>query len=164
MKKISNLLLLTIMLLVSTSCSAQSKLFREATSMKGVQTVYVSKALCRMGMNVADLGDLQEGIKQLDEVEVISCDNKSTVSKLSKKCEEIIDTTGAEVLLSTNEDDESTTMFGIPSAEPGYLKSLFVITRDKDDFNLVHISGLFNLDKIIASQTNKSDKDDSDDE
>lgn len=142
--------LTAIMLMVCAACSAQ-KMFSEAASIKGVESVYISKALCRMGMSAADLGDVQDGIKELDGLEVISCENPEEFPKLREICEKIIKEQGTELLLSSEEKGERALIYGNADVDENTLSQLFIVSEEKGEFSAVCIKGKFDIKKLMES-------------
>lgn len=143
-----------MMLMVCAACSAQ-KMFSEAAKYKGVESVYISKALCRMGVDSFDIGDVKSGIKELDGLEVLSCEKSKDLPKVKAICDKIVSESGAELLLSTEEDDETVYIYGDTNADENTIGSLFIVSSEPDEYNVVYIKGKFNLEEIINSSQKK---------
>lgn len=162
MKTITSLLVALLAMVFSTSCSAQ-KQFADIASNKDVSSVYVGKAMLKMAQSVittdmTDGIDIKSLIKDLNSIEILSCDNGSVVKKIASDVEKRIVTLNANVLLETNEDNESVVIYGTPDPkDENKISNLIIYSREPSELNLVVLNGSIDM-AAVASLIEKESK------
>lgn len=156
--KLINTLLVLVMTFVSTSCVAQSKLFKDASSIEGVTTIYVSPLMCRMGMTAinaeGDLGPVKDGIKKLSCLEIVNCENAASIPAVQKICRPVIDKLHMEVLTEVNENKEHVTIYArVDSAvnTPTTLNEILIECIEPSEYTMVYIKGEFDVARIMQN-------------
>ncbi len=152
MKKFSILIVaLAIVMLGTQSCIAQSKIFKEAASIDKVTSVYISPTLLKLGASYDNLGHgLDDAIKELNALEVITCDEDVQKIPLVKgKCRPIIDKLGCEVLMEVNDEGDKVTIFAkiIPNTD---IAEVIVVEVDEpdDEYTVIYIKGKIDVKEL----------------
>ena len=155
MKRIVNLLCTIVMMMsFTTSCIAQSKMFKEAAKYEGVTTVYISPAMCKIAMatggKVDGVGDL-DGIKKLNKLEILSCENSKDIEKVIEICHKIIANMNMDVLTEVHEGNESAVIYTRVTGDGTEIHDLIIESREPKEYAVVYIEGEFDLEKIMNS-------------
>lgn len=153
MKTILRTLTLCLALIATTtSCIAQTKLFDEAKAYSGVTSVYISPLMCKMGMMSAkeELGPAGEGIKKLNSVDIVNCEGVDA-PKVADVCRKVIQDINAEVLVSTQDNQESAIISIIPDEHSGEAKALVIEALEPAEYSVIYITGEFDLEAVAAS-------------
>lgn len=129
---------------LSPSASAE-RLFKDISSTKGVQTVYVGKALIRMGASM-DIDGVGPVADKLDSVEVVNADEKNAVKIVRQALKRVVDQYGLEVLTETVDDDETVVIYGKENGN--ILKIIVIAASEPDEISVVAMTGNIPADKL----------------
>ena len=162
MKKIA--ILIGIFLCCSIVAKAQLDSFEKLTDMKGVTTVYISKAMLgmisdvdgsKMSMDGVDIGDV---VKKLTSITVLTSENADVAKAFKKVFAEVKSNKAFEPLMLTKSDESRTAIY----AKEGNAKNneeseiLVTIENDKDNRHvLVRLTGSMTLTDIQKIATEK---------
>lgn len=143
------------MMASTSSCVAQSKLFKEAAKYEGVTTVYISPMMCRMAMSagksVSGIDGIGDGIKKLHKVEIVECENANSIEKVAEICHAIVERMNMEILTEVNEDKKYVAIFTHPDATGDALRDIIIEAREPGEYTMVYIEGEFDLREIMES-------------
>lgn len=141
-----------IITLLMIFCSAlsygQSSLFDKFADMEGVTSVYISKSMISLfpqgntnvnGINIGNIAD------RLDNIQILSADEKETIAKLRKETSDINPKNGYEELMRVREDGEKVTIY---FNEKKKKKEFVLVVDDKDEFTIISIVGDLTLKEI----------------
>ena len=159
MKRIVNLLcVITMMMLSTSSCVAQSKMFKNAAKYDGVTTVYVSPMMCKMAMasgdGIAGVDGLGDGIKKIEKVEILTCENSKDQEKVASVCRRIIDSMKMDILTEVNQKGEHVTIYTRMTDNGNDIKDLMIEALEKNQYSVVYIEGEFDIEKIMSGMEN----------
>lgn len=142
-----------ILTLLFSMCSlfvkAQQSFFDKYTEMEGVTSVYISKSMLNLlpnmngSINGVYIGNIAN---RLDNIQILSCDEPTIISKLRKETSHINTKNGYEELMRIREDDEKTTIYFKDSKRK--TKEFILITDEKDEFTIISITGDLTLQEI----------------
>lgn len=141
------LAILFVAFLSCTVMSAQSALFKKYENVKGVSTVYISKALLGLvpKLEAGDM-DISAVASKLDHVQVLTCERPSLIKEIKTTAVEILSKGGYNNLMTVRDGDELTIIYG---KQLGKGKNEFVLLEvEKDEITVVNISGSISLEDI----------------
>lgn len=141
------LAILFVALFSCTMMSAQSALFKKYENVKGVSTVYISKALLGLvpKLEAGDM-DISAIASKLDHVQVLTCERPSLVKEIKETAIEQLSKGGYNILMTVRDGDEQTIIYG---KSLGKGKNEFVLLEiEKNEINIVNISGSIPLEDI----------------
>ena len=140
MKRIYILALLAFVF--SLFAQAQQSFFDKYADMEGVTSVYISKSMLKLlpemsgSINGVYVGNLAN---RLDNIQILSCDELETISKLRKETDKINTTNGYEELMRVHEDGEKTTIYF--KEKKGKKKEFVLLVDEKDELTIISIVG-----------------------
>lgn len=144
MKKI---ILVMVMVLTCNMMFAQSALFKKYDNVKGVSTVYISKALLSLipEMHTGNK-DISKIAGKLDHVQILSCERPSLVSEIKSEAISYFKNGGYTNLMKVSDDGGQTIIYG-KSLDNG--KNEFVLFSYMDDeVNIINVMGKVILNDI----------------
>lgn len=155
---IMKLLLLIAAMTTSLDCRAE-KLFEALASNPHVESVYVGKAMMGMARdflsknNDKDTTFALNAIKDINSIEIISCENAAAIKDVKAQAQKIIAKLKLEVILETKETDESTIIYGrTPSGKDSAVSDIILETSEPSEYTLIHINGRINFQELIKQQ------------
>jgi len=166
MKSIASFIVALVAMVFTTSCNAQ-KQFADIASNKDVSSVYISKTMLRLagsvaGSEIGDDIDIKSLLKDLNSIEILSCENGSVINKITPDVEKRIVELKANVLLETNEDKESVVIYGTPDPkDENKISNLIIYSREPGELNLVVLNGSIDM-ASVSNMIQKENKDDGD--
>ncbi len=154
MKSIASIIVALLAFVLTTGCSAK-KQFADIASNDDVTSVYISKTMLKMAGSVG--GDLSDDInvkaliKDLDSIEILTCENASKVKKIAPVIEQRIAALKADVLMEANEDNENVIIYGTPDPQnENKISNLIIYTRESGELNLVVLSGTIDMAQVSS--------------
>lgn len=150
MKKI---MLVMVMAMTCHIMFAQSALFKKYDNVKGVSTVYISKALLSMipDMNIGNK-DISKIAGKLDCVQILSCERPSLVSDIKSEAISYFNSShfksgGYTTLMKLTDDDGGQTIIYGRSVDKG--KSEFILfSCREDEVGIINVTGTITLNDI----------------
>lgn len=152
MKKIGIIIVLALVAFVGTqSCIAQSKVFKEAASIEGVTSIYISPLLLKLGTTPAELGHgLDDAVKEISAFEVITAEeNCKNLPKVAESCRKIIAGMGCEVLMDVNEDNDKVKIYASVPKGGTYADKLIIEVDEGKEYTVVYVKGKIDLEKVM---------------
>lgn len=141
-------MLVMVMAMTCHIMFAQSALFKKYDNVKGVSTVYISKALLSMApyMNIGNK-DISKIIGKLDCVQTLSCERPSLVPDIKSEAISYFKSGGYTNLMKiTNDDGEQTIIYG-RSIDKG--KNEFILfSCMEDEVSIINVTGMITLNDI----------------
>ncbi|MBE6274730.1 MAG: DUF4252 domain-containing protein [Bacteroides sp.] len=147
MKRTYTLILFT--LVFNLFAQAQQSFFDKYAEMEGVSSVYISKSMLSL---LPDMNGSINGVyigsiaNRLENIQILSCDEPTTINKLRKETAHINAQNGYEELMRVREDGEKTTIYFKDSK--GKKKEFILLTDEKDEFTIISITGDLTLQEI----------------
>lgn len=147
-------------LLATSSLMAEDKrYFEEVSDLPGVESVYIGPAAFRMAsqfpyFNPARLGIFANAVMDMKSVEIIECENKSSIDKIRDLAKKVIKNLNLDCIIDTKEDDETTRIFAVvPEDSDGNttIGSMMIESYDKssgDDYSLIFLKGKIKLSSL----------------
>ena len=169
MKKNIMLVLLAI-LVPAMPLAAQEKMFAEVAKMPDVESVFVGGAILKLAKGAQTITDNKyaRSVKNIDAIEVISCESEEAVDAVAEACQKIIDSMNLEVILEANENREQRVLkgsgkviqkggversiiYGGPMEEGRpKMKNMIVVNQSPDEFQLVYIRGCIDISDVVS--------------
>ena len=150
MKRQIIFMLLTVFCAMGTF--AQSKFFEKCEKIKGVTTVYVSKAMLQMAgdANVTDDMNLSAVIKKLNSLEVINAESSASV-ELNKLIKELNlnGKNGYEIMMSVNDDEQNVKIYMKKMANN--TNEYVILVEESDEVLVVLMNGTLTLDEATKA-------------
>ena len=146
MKRTSIIALL--MICCSVFCYGQQSYFDKYADLDGVTSVYITKSMLSLfpkgkaNVNGINIGDIAS---RLDNIQILSADEKSIIDQLRKETSSINTKNGYEELLRIREDGTKTTIY---FNEKKKKKEFVLLVDDKDEFTIISIVGDLTLQEI----------------
>ena len=154
MKSIASIIVALLAFVLTTGCSAK-KQFADIASNDDVTSVYISKTMLKMAGSVG--GDLSDDInvkaliKDLDSIEILTCEIASKLKKIAPVIEQRIAALKADVLMEANEDNENVIIYGTPDPQnENKISNLIIYTRESGELNLVVLSGTIDMAQVSS--------------
>ena len=147
MKRQIIFMLLTVFCAMGTF--AQSKFFEKCEKIKGVTTVYVSKAMLQMAgdANVTDDMNLSAVIKKLNSLEVINAESSASVVELNKL--NLNGKNGYEIMMSVNDDEQNVKIYMKKMANN--TNEYVILVEESDEVLIVLMNGTLTLDEATKA-------------
>lgn len=151
-------ILLIAAMTVSLGCRAE-KMFESLASNPNVESVYVGKAM--MGMARGFLGKSNDkdtkvalnAIKDINSIEIISCEKDSAIKDVKVQAQKIIARMHLEVLLETKEPNVATIIYGrTSSVKDSAVSDIVIETSAPNEYTLIHINGKIDFNEFIKQQ------------
>lgn len=156
MRNIRILLLSALVCFISASCSSQ-RVLSDLSSMKGVTSVYVGKAMLQMagssiGMDQNSGGvDVSELINDLTSIEIVTCENKKMASSVQKKCNSILSQYPFELITEVTSDDEKVEISGVFDKDSEIINMLLISVVDDDEPTYILMTGKIDMNSLNAA-------------
>ena len=133
-------------LLVALTLSAQENVFEKYADTEGVTTVYISKKMFNMMKDVKsedlNLGTLSG---KINDMQILTCEDKGTVAKLRKDIAYISPDNGYEELMRVREEGERITIY----AKEGKKENEYILlVDDSEELVLIQINGQLTLEEL----------------
>ncbi len=155
MKRSFSLILFSFLVTVMPlAASAQKHVFQKVADMPEVESVFVGSAILKMADGVSKVTGYNKytrSVKNIESIEVISCESPNAIPNVVAECRRIIDSMGLEVILEANESDEQSMIYGGPIVEgQATMSSLIVTNIERNEFSLVYIRGDINISDVVS--------------
>ncbi len=133
-------------LLVALTLPAQENVFEKYADTEGVTTVYISKKMFNMMKDVKsedlNLGTLSG---KINDMQILTCEDKGTVAKLRKDIAYISPDNGYEELMRVREEGERITIY----AKEGKKENEYILlVDDSEELVLIQINGQLTLEEL----------------
>ncbi len=135
-----------VLSILSMECFAQ-RMLSEAASMEGVNSVFIGQTMIKMaGGSITIDGDnsainMQEILKDLTSIEIVSCDGKGNVDKLDKKCRSILSAYHFEVLTETSGNGKIIQISGVYDKAGKNLNILLIAVKESREASFILLKG-----------------------
>ncbi|MDE5568289.1 MAG: DUF4252 domain-containing protein [Muribaculaceae bacterium] len=143
-----------IALIGTQSCIAQSKVFKEAASVEGVTSVYISPMLLKLGGGSKDLGHgLDDAVKELKSFEVITTEEEcKDIKKVADICRKKIAQMGCEILMEVNEDNDKVKIYASVPEGSEYADQLIIEVDEPKEYTVIYVKGKIDLAKVVKDK------------
>ena len=133
-------------LLVALTLPAQENVFEKYADTEGGTTVYISKKMFNMMKDVKsedlNLGTLSG---KINDMQILTCEDKGTVAKLRKDIAYISPDNGYEELMRVREEGERITIY----AKEGKKENEYILlVDDSEELVLIQINGQLTLEEL----------------
>ena len=140
-------------LLTAASVSAQKRMLRDLTRIKGVTSVFVNASVLNQPNTVPDMVDdlgLKDMIKKLNTVEIVSAnDSNRAISMLTSASNSLIDSLNMELLTEVNDAGQQISVYVTPVVEgTSDTRSLLMSISADNMATLINLSSTFDLAKL----------------
>lgn len=140
-------------LLTAASVSAQKRMLRDLTRIKGVTSVFVNASVLNQPNTVPDMVDdlgLKDMIKKLNTVEIVSAnDSNRAISMLTSASNSLIDSLNMELQTEVNDAGQQISVYVTPVVEgTSDTRSLLMSISADNMATLINLSGTFDLAKL----------------
>ncbi len=157
MKKILTTITLSLLcIFMAPSCISQGKIFKDVSNLPGVTTVYIGPAMMKLagtGMAMSDDKDYAKYVKDIKSIDVMTCEEASSVPQVRALCDSIVEARQFELLLESNDDGEHTSMYGrVPENEGDFIEDLLIYNVSAKECNFVYIRGKVDVGAIMSEK------------
>ena len=163
MKKL--VILISLLLFGSTIAQAQTDPFEKLMDMKGVTTVYISKAMLGMmsgadvkNMSVVDGVNIEEVVKKLTSITVLTSESQDAIKAIQKLGADIKNSKAYEQLMFAKSDDTKATIYAkVANGEESEMVILVNDSSSKQSTTMIRLTGTMTLADIqkITADTKK---------
>lgn len=142
------LLTFALMMLLSTGAQAQKEVFDKYEDIKGVSTVFVSKAMLNLAGGFAALGDKKLGrmAGKMDNIRIMNCEDRGLVEKIKRDAQAAYGKNGYEEMMRMNEDGERVVIY--QRALKGGKSEFALFTVGDTELSIINISGTITLEDM----------------
>ena len=149
MKTIRYILLMLTLFIGTASATAQSEIIDEIADMKGVTSVYISKAMLS-SISPSMLGDkrIASIAHQLTSIYIINIEGKEARANATQKIKQFRQYPGLEILTKIKEDNENVTIYGKQEAEK--ITYVLMVVEERNEISIIAMTGNISLDNIRA--------------
>lgn len=147
MKRINILVILATVF--NLFAQAQQSFFDKYAEMEGITSVYISKNMLSLLPNVnSTVNGIHIGniASRLDNIQILSSDESTIISKLRKETADINTQNGYEELMRVRENGEKTTIY--LKDKKGKKKEFVLLVDEKDELTIISIVGDLTLQEI----------------
>ena len=142
MKKYILLLLIALTAQVAT---AQKALFDKYEDTKGVETVFISKAMLSFAGSIGGIDkDIVRVVNKLDEVRILNCDKPAVAKKILGEARAIY-SKGYTELMRLNDDGEKVTVYQKPV---GKKHEYVLLSVERDEVDIINLVGTLTLEEL----------------
>lgn len=139
------IILLLVCVCMAAMALAQDVLFKKYSNTRGVETVFISKAMLNM-MGTVEVNDRRLSTKKIDRIQIMSCERPSMVRTIKAEALAAFQRGRYEEMMRMHDDDEQTIIYG---KSLGHGLSEFVLFEtERDEINIINIRGRITLNDI----------------
>lgn len=137
---------------VSLFSCAQQPTFVNLAGDKNITTVYVSKPMLKMIGNSGYMGSLPVSTKNLESVEIITCeatDSKDSFNKIAVELDKYLKANpGLQTMVKVNSDGENVNIYGQPKPDSDKFSTVIISVDEDRERTLIVIKGDINPSEI----------------
>lgn len=138
------ILLFLVALTVQTTM-AQKALFDKYESSKGVETVFISKAMLSFAGSIGGIDkDIARVANKLDEVRILSCEKPAKARAIVSEARAIY-SKGYTELMRLNDDGEKVTIYQKPV---GKKHEYVLLSVERDEVDIINLVGTLTLEDL----------------
>lgn len=138
------ILLFLVALTVQTTM-AQKALFDKYESSKGVETVFISKAMLSFAGSIGGIDkDIARVANKLDEVRILSCEKPAKARAIVSEARAIY-SKGYTELMRLNDDGEKVTIYQKPV---GKKHEYVLLSVERDEVDIINLVGTLTLEEL----------------
>ena len=138
------ILLFLVALTVQTTM-AQKALFDKYESSKGVETVFISKAMLSFAGSIGGIDkDIARVANKLDEVRILSCEKPAKARTIVSEARAIY-SKGYTELMRLNDDGEKVTIYQKPV---GKKYEYVLLSVERDEVDIINLVGTLTLEDL----------------
>ena len=138
------ILLFLVALTVQTTM-AQKALFDKYESSKGVETVFISKAMLSFAGSIGGIDkDIVRVANKLDEVRILSCEKPAKARDIVSEARAIY-SKGYTELMRLNDDGEKVTIYQKPV---GKKHEYVLLSVERDEVDIINLVGTLTLEEL----------------
>lgn len=135
-------------MIIALAAGAQSPFFKKCENVKGVTTVYVSKAMLEMAGNIGGIGLKDKTLltEKIDNTQIVTSDNAKGREFIDKHLNMITSDKEYEVLVQINDDKENVRIYrqNIGKGKSRYV----VICKEPEETTVITIEGSLSLEDV----------------
>lgn len=152
MKALKSILIAVVLLLAALPASAQ-RIFGQYPDNPEITSVYISPAAMRLGLKAMQNDDKgSESLKYVTNprgMEVLTSENHASASLLREDCASIIRNLNLELLLNTQEKDESVNIYVGSISDDNKAKDILIETAGASEYTVVYIRGDIDINGLL---------------
>ena len=138
------ILLFLVALTVQTTM-AQKALFDKYESSKGVETVFISKAMLSFAGSIGGIDkDIARVANKLDEFRILSCEKPAKARAIVSEARAIY-SKGYTELMRLNDDGEKVTIYQKPV---GKKHEYVLLSVERDEVDIINLVGTLTLEEL----------------
>ena len=138
-------ILLFLVALTIQTTMAQKALFDKYESSKGVETVFISKAMLSFAGSIGGIDkDIARVANKLDEVRILSCEKPAKARAIVSEARAIY-SKGYTELMRLNDDGEKVTIYQKPV---GKKHEYVLLSVERDEVDIINLVGTLTLEDL----------------
>ena len=138
-------ILLFLVALTIQTTMAQKALFDKYESSKGVETVFISKAMLSFAGSIGGIDkDIVRVANKLDEVRILSCEKPAKARAIVSEARAIY-SKGYTELMRLNDDGEKVTIYQKPV---GKKHEYVLLSVERDEVDIINLVGTLTLEDL----------------
>ena len=132
---------------IALTASAQESLFKKYEDAKGVESVYVSKALLALASGYMNVGDMNiKSITQkIESIRVLNCEDRVTAQKLKADAIAEFKKGKYEEMLRRKENSQQTYIY---MKKAGHLNEFVLLNIEREEGQVINITGTMTMEDI----------------
>lgn len=146
-------------LLLSLTTFAQDgrSIYKKYSESKGVSAVYISPAMFKLMGSIPEIEygetdfDITPAIQSLKGVYILESENREINRNLKNDVGRFVDNGKFELLMEVREDDEITSIYGIPKQDD--FTCLVLLSYEPDECSFICIEGLISKEMLSTLMT-----------
>ena len=139
-------ILLFIIAFTAQMAMAQKSLFEKYENTKGVETIFISKALLSFAGNIGGIDkDILKVVDKLDEVRILDCEKKDTMQKVLSDARAIYSNERYTELMRINDGGEKVTIYQKPI---GKKFEYVLLAVKRDEVSIINLVGTLTLEEL----------------
>lgn len=144
MKKTMIIIMLSV---ITLTASAQESLFKKYEDAKGVETVYVSKALLALASGYMNVGDMniKSIAEKIESIRVLNCEDRTIAQKLKADAIAEFKKGKYEEMLRHKDNSEQTYIY---MKKAGRLNEFVLLNIETDEVQVINITGTMTMEDI----------------
>lgn len=139
------MILLLACVCVALTAMAQDALFKKYGNTRGVETVFISKAMLSM-MPTVEVNDKRISSKKIDRIQILSCERPSMVRAIKAEALACFERGRYEEMMRMRDDDDQTIIYS--KALGKGINEFVLLEVEHDEISIINIRGRITLSDI----------------
>lgn len=135
--------------IAAIAASAGKDMFAPLSSERGIESVFVGKALLSQAVKESSDSLANEALKQVDYIVIYSATNRKSANIIGSRGMKIAEESGMDLQMSTNEDGVNIRVYSRPyPGDDNYFSQLVMIMKQEREATIINIGGKLDLSSL----------------